>query len=114
MMGGDNGSGDPEVLREEIRRTRVELSHTLEALAAKADVKARLRESTDQARQRMRVQAAQTRQRLREQAAQASSRMRGQGGARTFPVRRTPVPVGALVAGAFAVIAVLMWRRRRR
>ena len=35
-----NGTGDTEALREEIRRTRVELGETMEALAAKADVKA--------------------------------------------------------------------------
>lgn len=36
---------DPEQLRAEIRRTRVELGETIEALAAKADVRARLTRS---------------------------------------------------------------------
>ena len=40
-----NGTGDAEALREEIRRTRVELGETMELLVARADVKARLRES---------------------------------------------------------------------
>lgn len=60
-----NGTGDTEALREEIRRTRVELGETMEALAAKADVKKRLKSSADQARERVREQAAMTVARVR-------------------------------------------------
>jgi Protein of unknown function (DUF3618) len=37
-------SDDPEVLRAQIERTRTELGETVEALVAKADVRARTRE----------------------------------------------------------------------
>ena len=38
---------DPEQIREEIEATRLELGDTVEALAYKADVKARVREKID-------------------------------------------------------------------
>ena len=80
-----NGHGDTELLREEIRRTRAELGDTVQALAAKVDVKARVRAS-----------AAHTRERA--------------GAA----VRGDPVPWAALVAGAAAAIILLMVIQRRR
>ena len=40
-------SKDPEQIREEIEATRRELGDTVEALAAKADVKARMREKIE-------------------------------------------------------------------
>src|SRR5207253_3333562 len=46
--GTDRGAAneaDPEVLREEIAQTRQELGDTVEALAAKADVKDRMRQT---------------------------------------------------------------------
>ena len=54
-MGQDQGAAgapvseekDPEQLREEIEETRRELGDTVEALAAKADVKARVHEKVE-------------------------------------------------------------------
>jgi Protein of unknown function (DUF3618) len=40
----DDAAKDPEQIREEIEATRQELGDTVEALAAKADVKSRVRE----------------------------------------------------------------------
>ncbi|MBO4209348.1 DUF3618 domain-containing protein [Micromonospora echinofusca] len=116
MTGNGNRNVDPETLRAEIRRTRIELGETVEALAAKADVKARLKDSADQAKERMREQAAQTRDRVREQAV----RLRGQAAAvraagprSGTTVRRGPLPVAVLLAGAVAVVVVLVVRGRR-
>ncbi|WP_433132033.1 DUF3618 domain-containing protein [Micromonospora sp. CA-240977] len=120
-----NGTGDTEALREEIRRTRVELGETMEALAAKADVKARLKESAEQAKARMREQAAQTVARVRGQAvrgagmarAQAyekSGMVRAQAHDKGELVRRNPVPWAAIAAGAVATVVVLMIVRGRR
>ncbi|MET8093308.1 DUF3618 domain-containing protein [Micromonospora sp. NPDC005220] len=120
-----NGTGDTEALREEIRRTRVELGETMEALAAKADVKARLKESAEQAKERMREQAAQTVARVREQAARGAGMARAQAyekgelvRARAYDkgemVRRNPVPWAAIAAGAVATVVVLMIVRGRR
>ncbi|MCZ7419787.1 MULTISPECIES: DUF3618 domain-containing protein [unclassified Micromonospora] len=100
-----NGTGDTEALREEIRRTRVELGETMEALAAKADVKKRLKSSADQARERVREQAAMTVARVRAQAG-----LNHQQG----PSRPGPAPFIALAAGALAAAVVLMIIRGRR
>ncbi|BCL16847.1 hypothetical protein GCM10017556_45860 [Micromonospora sagamiensis] len=138
-----NGTGDPEALREEIRRTRVELGETVEALAAKVDVKARLREQAEQAKVRVREQAGQAKDRVREQAGQAKVRVREQAGqvrsqaaltvakvrgqatqtagtARAQAqgtgtmVRRDPVPWAVVAAGALATVVVLLIVRGRR
>ncbi|MFI6067728.1 DUF3618 domain-containing protein [Micromonospora sp. NPDC051227] len=120
-----NGTGDTEALREEIRRTRVELGETMEALAAKADVKARLKESAEQAKERMREQAAQTVARVRGQAARGAGMARAQAyekgelvRAQAYDkgelVRRNPVPWAVVAAGAVATVVVLMIVRGRR
>ena len=120
-----NGTGDTEALREEIRRTRVELGETMEALAAKADVKARLKESAEQAKERMREQAAQTVARVRGQAVRGAGMARAQayekGGLvraqahdKGELVRRNPMPWAAIAAGAVATVVVLMIVRGRR
>ncbi|MGN9777297.1 DUF3618 domain-containing protein [Micromonospora sp. H33] len=103
MTGNGRGRGDTDALREEIRRTRVELGETMEALAAKADVKKRLKSSTEQAKERMREQAALTVARVRGQARQRGERVRGNA-----------VPFAALAAGALAAAVVLMIVRGRR
>ncbi|MGC5019583.1 DUF3618 domain-containing protein [Micromonospora sp. DT47] len=109
-----NGTGDTEALREEIRRTRVELGETMELLAAKADVKARLRESAGQAKERMREQAALTVSRVRGQAAQKADVARVQAYEKGAAVRRNPVPWAAVAAGAVATVIVLLVVRGRR
>ena len=109
-----NGTGDTEALREEIRRTRVELGETMELLAAKADVKARLRESAEQAKGRMREQAALTMARVRGQAAQKARVARVQAYEKGEAVRRNPAPWAAVAAGALATVVVLLIVRGRR
>lgn len=109
-----NGTGDAEALRAEIRRTRVELGETMELLAAKADVKARLRESAGQARERMRAQAAQTVARVRGQAAQKADLARVQAHETGATVRSNPVPWATVAAGAVAAVVVLLIVRGRR
>ncbi|WP_433532486.1 DUF3618 domain-containing protein [Micromonospora sp. CA-263727] len=100
-----NGTGDTEALREEIRRTRVELGETMEALAAKADVKKRLKSSAEQARERMREQAVLTVARVRGQASVAHEPAGGRLG---------PAPFVALAAGAVVAALVLVIIRGRR
>ncbi|MFJ6197701.1 DUF3618 domain-containing protein [Micromonospora sp. NPDC092111] len=109
-----NGTGDTEALRAEIRRTRVELGETMELLAAKADVKARLKDSAEQARDRMREQAALTVARVRGQAAQGAGVARAQAYQGGEAVRRHPVPWATVAAGAVAVVVVLLIVRGRR
>jgi predicted phage tail protein len=88
-----DGKQDLDALRAEIRLTRAELGQTVEALAAKADVKARMKESAEQ-----------TRERMRESAGHAVERVRGAG----------PVPWIAIAAGTAALVVVFLVIRRRR
>lgn len=103
----DNGSagGKPDVdaLRAEIRQTRAELGATVQALAAKADVKARARESVQQTTQRVRAQAVQATETARERSAPVVARL-----------RRDPVAPVAVFVGVTALVVVLLIVRGRR
>ncbi|HEX6968706.1 MAG TPA: DUF3618 domain-containing protein [Micromonosporaceae bacterium] len=50
---------DPDALREEIRQTRADLGETVQALAAKADVKARVKDAATHKRDELTYQAQQ-------------------------------------------------------
>jgi ElaB/YqjD/DUF883 family membrane-anchored ribosome-binding protein len=103
-MSHGNGSGDPEALRADIRRTREELGETVQALAAKADVKARVKES-----------AAQTRERVRQRAGHTAAVVRESAHETGVAARRNPVPWAAVAAGAVAaVILIIVVRGRNR
>ncbi|MEV0430771.1 DUF3618 domain-containing protein [Micromonospora sp. NPDC050495] len=109
-----NGTGDVEALRQEIRRTRVELGETMELLAARADVKALVRHSADQAKARVREQAALTVARVRGQAAEKARVVRAQAYEKGGSVGRSPVPWAAVAAGAVATAVLLLIVRGRR
>ncbi|MDG4824357.1 DUF3618 domain-containing protein [Asanoa sp. WMMD1127] len=108
--GHSNGStsSDPAVLRAEIRRTRAELGETVQLLAAKADVKSR-----------MKVSASHAADRFKAKASTAAARVRDTNGGRPAgqaALRANPVPVATLIgvaASAVAVILMVMRRRRR-
>jgi hypothetical protein len=87
VVSGD-GSGEVTRLRQDIVQTRAELGATVEALAARADVRARVRETAAEAKQRVR------------QSAQDAV--------------RSPVPWVVLFAAAAAVAAFVVLKRRIR
>jgi len=76
--------GDPQELRADIERTREQLGQAVEALAEKADVKARARGKASKLSQRVRGTAAQA----KEQAKAAGDGMRGQLAAQTATARQ--------------------------
>lgn len=104
--GGHDGShrsnGSTEALREEIRQTRAELGETVQALAAKADVKARMKQS-----------AAHTADRMKSQAAHAAEQAKASTHQAKDLAQRSPLPWFA-IAGAAAVLAVVVVLRGRR
>lgn len=102
-MTDGNGTGDAEALRAEIRRTRQELGETVQALAARADVKSRLRET-----------AAHSGQRVRQRVEQAAGGVAGPVRDAGHAVQRQPVPWAVLVAGAAAVLVVVVLIRGRK
>ena len=84
---------EPRRLAEEIERTREQLGETVEALAAKVDLRAR----------------------AQEKAGQLTARLKGKArraGKAAQQIRQRPVPL-AVSAGA-AVLAVLLYSRWRR
>src|ERR1044071_8255407 len=98
--GGVAPAAETEALRQEIARTRAELGETVEALAAKADVKARVRDQMDV----VAAKAAEIRDDLPGQARLFAVRL---GRA----VRDRPAPF-ATAAGVFLVlVALVRWRR---
>lgn len=125
----DQTSGDAKVaaLRQEIAQTRAELGDTVEALAAKADVKARAQEKVDETKARVNQVVAEAKVAAREKASQAvdSGRElavelrndpkvparraadRVRTSVRTYP--RQWAAIGAVVA----VFTLLVARRRR-
>jgi len=92
------GGPDAVRLREEIEQTRAELGETLEALAAKADVKARLHDAADDAKERLQERA---------------HEMAEWTGSATRSVRRYRTPLLALAGALVAVVVFVHWRRGR-
>lgn len=105
-MGADPGTGgakvteprDPQQIRADIEVTRREMGDTVEALAAKADVKAQARRRVEHARQ----SAAARRRELVERARQASPET-AKSTATQLSRRARANPLRAATAGAFAV-----------
>ncbi len=101
-MGKDAGTGgtpvtdtqDPEQIQREIEQSRAELGDTVEALAAKTDVKAQAR--------RKAADTKASAEQLLGKAKEASPNSVGQAGAQAAQaVRAKPLPVAA--AGAFTL-----------
>ncbi|MES9543220.1 MULTISPECIES: DUF3618 domain-containing protein [unclassified Actinomadura] len=97
MQGKHGAAAGTEELRQEVDRARHELGETVEQLAAKADVKAMAREKVEQARDRARDAAASAWEAAGSEKNKARAR---QGGV-------IVVSAGALALGA-------VWMRRRR
>jgi ElaB/YqjD/DUF883 family membrane-anchored ribosome-binding protein len=105
-MGEDQGTAgtpvteakDPEQIREEIEETRRELGDTVEALAAKADVKARVHDKVESTKESV----AHKRDDLLGKARGASPDTVTAGASQaTQKARENPIPMAAI--GAFAV-----------
>jgi ElaB/YqjD/DUF883 family membrane-anchored ribosome-binding protein len=87
---------DPEQLREEIEETRRELGDTVEALAAKADVKARVHEKVESTKESVVHKKDELLGKAREASPDSVSSGASQA---TQTARENPVPVTAI--GAF-------------
>jgi hypothetical protein len=118
---------DPAALRSEIERTRADLGHTVEALAAKADVKARAHETVAEMKSRARdtVEAARLRardglQQTATSAVYAAREMRANPGQQmrlaVARLRRSFAehPAPWVVAGGLVTVVLLVMPRRWR
>ena len=112
--GARNGAVTPEALREDIARTREQLGETVEALAAKADVKARVRQKAAGTAGQARQRAAEAVGQAREQARLAGGRLPPQVAERVAD--RPGASAGGAAIAACAVLALtwLLLRRARR
>ncbi len=102
---GEPGASEADIvrMRQEISETRDQLGETVQALAARADVKARAREATAAAADRALVQARTTASALSAKASELNSRV---GEHLPEPVRYIS-PFALLTALAFAAAAVV-------
>jgi Protein of unknown function (DUF3618) len=99
----------PEQIREEIERTRVELGDTVEALAAKTDVKARAKERVAA----LKDGAAQKKDELVSRTKEVTPESAGAGGQQIVTtVKSNPVPFAA--GGALAAGILIGWLIGRR
>lgn len=94
---------DPEQLRQEIERTREELGETVEALIAKADVKARTRERVGEISERLRGATTQAREQATARVGQARTQIVGRSVDAKHAATGTAVPTDQLQARAAAV-----------
>jgi len=112
--GNTRAPADVAQLRAEIARTRAELGETVQALAARADVKARLHEQADEAkarlRERMHTAAADARAAASDAPARAQLAAKRLGAA----IRANPVPYAVAFGATAALITFIRWRRNRR
>jgi hypothetical protein len=134
-MSEKNGASAPKPsineLRADIRQTREELGETVQALAAKADVKARAKEQVEQTKLKVKAQAVEATERVRVAAAGVvSGKVReatdqaataaDQAGSSDLvvdvreKVRNSPVPLSLVVAGVVAFVGVILIVRGRR
>jgi ElaB/YqjD/DUF883 family membrane-anchored ribosome-binding protein len=105
---------DQQELEKEIEQTREQLGQTVEAMAAKVDVKARAQQELGQLTARLKGQAAETTRRLRLQdRANQAKQQAAQAGQQ---IRKRPVPAAATagVLGALVLFFALIRRWTRR
>jgi succinyl-CoA synthetase beta subunit len=101
-------------IQQEIERTRQRLGETVEELAAKADVKARVRGKAADVRAKAQDKATELSGKAQDKAAELSGQaaeLSGRAAKSQVVRRRWPLAVaaGALVAGS----AIVIWRRRK-
>ncbi|GGN83474.1 hypothetical protein GCM10010112_61840 [Actinoplanes lobatus] len=107
-INGSAAKPDLVALREEIRQTRSDLGETVQALAARADVKARAREQVVETTERVRSRATMMAHRIRE----ADKRdLAYRAGSR---VRANPWPAALTIAGLAAIAGIVLIVRGRR
>jgi hypothetical protein len=89
----------PEELRDDIERTRDQLGDTVEALAAKTDVKARTQQKVAEVRAGAQQKAAEVAGQVAQQAKSLASHLPDQSDKRS----------GALIVAGVAMLAVAAW-----
>jgi MYXO-CTERM domain-containing protein len=105
---------DPAELRRSIEETRGELADTVNALAAKADVKSRTQDKTQQLKAQAANKAREVRAQAMAKAPQLAKVPQLTGQAQQKAQQVVQEKPGAAVGAALAVLGLLVLRRRRR
>lgn len=106
-----------EELRADIEQAREELGETVEALAGKADVKARSRAALEQRKQQARAKGDELKERIGLDDAggdDVGEKLRTTGATAKTAAERNPVPTALGVAATVAVVVLIARRIRRR
>lgn len=133
---GNAAKPNVEELRAEIQQTRSELGETVQALAAKADVKARAKDQVELTKQKVRAQAVEAGEKVKAQAVEAGEKVRVAAVAATDKVRSvagqtssdstdavydddyrpqtSPIPLPLVVAGVAAIVGIILIIRGSR
>ena len=109
-MSTDNAeeTRSPEEIRADIEQTREEVGDTVEALAAKTDVKAQARERVEEVKGNVRAKADEVKAKAQSSTPESAQ----QGGQQVVTkVRENPAP---FVLGAAVLVAFLIGRRTAR
>ena len=107
-MADTTGQQTPEELRLEIEQTREQLGDTVEALAAKTDVKAQAHARIDEVKGNVKAKADDVKAKAQSSTPESAQ----QGGQQVIAkVRENPAP---LVLGAAVLVAFLIGRRTAR
>ena len=100
---------DPEELKQEIERTREQLGETVEALAAKADVKAQARAKASQVTGHLKSKAAQAKQQAAATTGQLQRRLADQAAGPRQKAAQLVIAAGAVLV---AWLLIARWRQR--
>jgi ElaB/YqjD/DUF883 family membrane-anchored ribosome-binding protein len=103
-----DGPRSPEAIEADIERTRQEVGDTVEALAAKTDVKARAQDRVEEVKANVHAKTDEVKAKARQVTPQTAQQGAGTVVAK---VRENPVP---LVAGGALLVAFLLGRRSAR
>jgi ElaB/YqjD/DUF883 family membrane-anchored ribosome-binding protein len=105
---------DQQELEKEIEQTREQLGETVEALAAKVDVRARAQEELGQLTARLKGKATEANRQLRLQDRANQAKQQAVQAGQQIRKRPVPAAVTAGVIGAFVLFFALVRRWMRR
>ncbi|GFG55868.1 hypothetical protein MMUR_00040 [Mycolicibacterium murale] len=109
--GGPVPDASAKDIQADIEKTRRELGHTVEALAAKADLKGQAQRKAAEAKTRLTDTAVHTKEVIVEKASVVQTATQEALTDDTGAVKPT-VPVAAIVAAGLLLVGILVWRRR--
>ena len=98
--GASDAKPDVQALKDEIKQTRADLGETVQALAAKADVKARAKDQVEQTKAKVRAQAVEAGEKVRDAAVTATDKVRAVAASAGATAKGTAAQAGDKVAQA--------------